>query len=205
LTVKTRRCWHDEADQQVGGNVVEVSGSVQRSQVNGAGRRRELRLTIELQDGHLVPVRLRGRLYTSLRAGDRVRLVDVRTGPGGVLWPRRVVDAYSQRVVAVSPRPAADLAIGLLVALLTGLLVFVLVALLTGPSTPSGVAKPGTGPSLSVLPPVPQASPSPSPNPVIQAFRRPLPRPLGFGGAVAAVVFLVFASSVDPRPPGSRR
>jgi hypothetical protein len=34
--------------KQVGRNVVEVSGSVQRSQVNGAGRRRELRLTIEL-------------------------------------------------------------------------------------------------------------------------------------------------------------
>jgi hypothetical protein len=183
--------------------VVEVSGSVQRSQVNGAGRRRELRLTIELQDGHLIPVRLHGRLYTSLRAGDRVRLVDVRTGPGGVLWPRRIVDANSQRVVAVSPRSATDLAIGSLVALLTGLIVFVLVALLTGPSTPSGVTQPGTGSSVRTLAPAPPDSPSP--NPVVLAFHRPLPRPLGFGGAVAAIVFLVFASSAGPRPPGSRR
>jgi hypothetical protein len=163
--------------------VVEVSGAVLRSQVNGAGRGRELRLTIELEDGHLAPVRLRGRLHAPVRAGDRVRLVDVRTGPGGVLWPRRVVDATNQRVVAVSPRSATDLAVGLLVALLSGLMVFVLVALLTGP-------------------PVPQAGPSP--NPIVLAFHRPLPRPLGFGGAVAAVVFLVFASSAGPRPPSSR-
>jgi hypothetical protein len=189
--------------KQVGRNVVEVSGSVQRSQVNGAGRRRELRLTIELQDGHLIPVRLHGRLHTSLRAGDHVRLVDVRTGPGGVLWPRRIVDANSQRVVAVSPRSSTDLAIGLLVALLTGLIVFVLVALLTGPSTPSGVAQPGAGSSVRTLAPAPPDSPSP--NPVVLAFHRPLPRPLGFGGAVAVIVFLVFASSAGPRPPGSRR
>jgi hypothetical protein len=182
--------------------VVEVSGAVLRSQVNGAGRRRELRLTIE-SDGHLVPVRLRGRLHTLLREGDRVRLVGVQTGPGGVLWPRRIVDANSQRVVAVSPRSATDLAIGLLVALLTGLIVFVLVALLTGPSTPSGVVQPGTGSSMRTLAPTPPDSPSP--NPVVLAFHRPSPRPLGFGGAVAAVVFLVFASSTGPRPPGSRR
>jgi hypothetical protein len=188
--------------KQVGRNVVEVSGAVLRSQVNGAGRRRELRLTIE-SDGHLVPVRLHGRLHTLLREGDRVRLVGVQTGPGGVLWPRRIVDANSQRVVAVSPRSATDLAIGLLVALLTGLIVFVLVALLTGPSTPSGVVQPGTGASMRTLAPTPPDSPSP--NPVVLAFHRPSPRPLGFGGAVAAVVFLVFASSTGPRPPGSRR
>jgi hypothetical protein len=186
-----------------GDSVGEVSGAVLRPQVNRAGRRRELRLTIELQDGHLVPVRLRGRLHATLREGDRVRLVDVRTGPGGVLWPRRIVDANSQRVVAVSPRSATDLAIGLLVAFLAGLIVFVLVALLTGPSMPSGVAQPVTGASVRALAPAPPASPSP--NPVALAFHRPLPRPLGFGGAVAAVVFLVFASSAGPQPPGSRR
>jgi hypothetical protein len=184
--------------------MVEVTGTVLRSQVNGAGRRRDLRLTIE-SDGHLVPVRLRGRLRTLLREGDRVRLVDVRTGPGGVLWPRRVVDAYSERVVAVSPRSAADLVMGLLVALLAGLIVFVLVALLTGPSTQSGVAETGAGPSVSILSPVTPDSSFPSPNPVVLAFHRPLPRPLGFGGAVAAVVFLVFASTAGPQPPGSRR
>ena len=185
--------------------MVEVSGAVLRSQVDGAGRRRELRLTIELEDGHLFPVRLQGRLHAPVEEGDRVRLVDVRTGPGGVLWPRRVVDANSQRVVAVSPRSAADLAIGMLVALLAGLIVFVLVALLTGPSTSSGVAQARTGSSVRTLAPLPQDSPSP--NPVGLAFHRPLPRPLGLGGAVAAVVFLIFASSAGPRPPtrGRRR
>jgi hypothetical protein len=185
--------------------VVEVSGAVLRSQVDGAGRRRELRLTIELEDGHLFPVRLQGRLRAPLGEGDRVRLVDVRTGPGGVLWPRRVLDANSERVIAVSPRSARDLAIGLLVALLTGLIVFLLVALLTGPSTPVGVAQTGTDSSVSTLAPVTPdgPSPSPSPNPVVLAFHRPMPRPLGLGGAVAAVVFLIFASSTGPRPPSS--
>ena len=182
--------------------MVEVSGVVLRSQASGAGRSRELRLTIE-SDGHLVPVRLHGRLHTLLREGDRVRLVGVQTGPGGVLWPRRIVDANSQRVVAVSPRSATDLAIGLLVALLAGLIVFVLVALLTGPSTPSGVVQPGTGASMRTLAPAPPDSPSLSP--VVLAFHRPSPRPLGFGGAVAAVVFLVFASTAGPQPPGSPR
>jgi hypothetical protein len=187
-----------------GENVVEVSGAVVRSHVNGVGRRRDLRLTIE-SDGQLAPVRLRGRLRTLLREGDQVRLVDVRTGPGGVLWPRRIVDANSQRVVAVSPRSVSDLAMGLLVALLAGLIVFVLVALLTGPSTPSGVAQPGIGASMRTPAPVTPDSSFPSPNPVVLAFHRPLPRPLGFGGAVAAIVFLLFASTAGPPPPGSRR
>jgi hypothetical protein len=155
--------------------MVEVTGAVLRSQVNGAGRRRELRLTVELENGHLLPVRLRGRLHTLVREGDHVRLIDVRTGPGGVLWPRRVVDANSQRVVAVSPRSAADLAMGLLVALLAGLIVFVLVALLTGPSTPSGCrpgwerlvgTHPGTGAARQ---PIPQPGGAGVPSTVAQA------------------------------------